>query len=136
MQGTLEGRSLLGHAAVVVVDADEWHAVLREVVGWLYFQSLGSILDHFYLFGLGKGKQGAGTEEVPRARPGTLPAKLNGTRKKEQALLNARRLVFTAKTMANNLKRYTNGRVKAVKAEPATPATDKLHALLAACERV
>ncbi len=99
-------------------------------MGWLYFRGLGSICDHVYLFGLGKGKQNAGTEEVvPRVRSGTLAAKLSGTQKKEQTLLNARRLVFTAKTLANNLKRYTNGRVGAVK-------SDKLLALLAACERV
>jgi hypothetical protein len=118
----------------VVVDADEWHAVLREAVGWLYFKSLGSICDHVYLFGLGKGKQSAGTEQVvPRARPGSLPAPLNGTRKKEQALLNARRLVFSAKTLTSNLKRYTNGRVKSA---PAVAKPDALLALLTACERV
>jgi len=133
VQGRLEGRSLLGHAAIVVVDADEWQAVLREAAGWLYFKSLGSICDHVYLFGLGKGRQSAGTEQVvPRASPGTAVA-LNGTQKKEQAVLRARRLVFSAKTLASNLKRYTNGRVKSA---PAVAKPDALLALLAACERV
>jgi hypothetical protein len=135
VQGRLEGRSLLGHAAVVVVDADEWHAVLREAVGWLYFKSLGSIVDQVYLYGLGsaRGCASAGTEKVvPRASPGTGVA-LNGTQKKEQALLRARRLEFSAKTLTSNLKRYTNGRVKAA---PAVAKPDALLALLTACERV
>jgi hypothetical protein len=120
----------------VVVDGARWHAVLREAVGFVYFKSVGSIIDHVYLFGLGsaRGFASAGTEKVvPRARPG-FGVELNGTQKKEQALFRARRLEFTAKKMASNLKRYTNSRIG--KNNVCAPKrSDALHELLAACER-
>ena len=127
VQGALAGRSLLGHAAIVVADAGAWGACVREAVGWLYFKSVGSVYDHALLFGYAMRK---GEYALPRASVGCAVV-LNGTQKKEKALLEARRLVFSEKTMQSNVKRLTNGRTAAPK-----PRLDALHLLLAASARV
>ena len=133
VQGALAGRSLLGHAAIVVVDGEQWQACVREAVGWVYFKSVGSVYDHAVLLGFGSGRS-----QLSLAREGASgqfargeAEKLNGTQKKEKALLGARRLLFTEKMLASNLKRLTNGRTAPKKAK-----ADALLELLAACERV
>jgi hypothetical protein len=110
----------------VVRDSNEWQAVLKEVVAWCYVKCIGTVYDHVLLFGFGGER-----DRVKFPYTSLAPAeKTNGTEKKERALTRAKRLVFTEKTMANNLKRLTNGRTKA------KPKSDALLALLKASEFV
>jgi hypothetical protein len=124
-EGALPGRSLLGYNAIVVRDSNEWQAVLKEVVAWCYVKCIGTVYDHVLLFGFG------GTSDRAKfSGPRADSEKTNGTGQKERALMRAKRLVFTEKTMASNLKRLTNGRTKP------KPKPDALLALLAASEFV
>jgi hypothetical protein len=122
-EGALPGRSLLGYNAIVVRDNDEWQAVLKEVVAWCYVKSIGTVYDHVLLFGFGGTSDRAKFQFVSGE-------KTNGTGQKERALMRAKRLVFTEKTMASNLKRLTNGRTKP------KPKPDALLAMLEASEFV
>lgn len=125
-EGKQDGRTLLGYKAIVLKDNDVWRAVLREVVGWLYVKSIGTVYDHILLFGFG----GERDKVKFPSSPYTQAEKINGTEKKERALTQAKRLVFKEKTLASNLKRLTNGRTKS------TPKPDKLHLLLEAVKSV
>ena len=121
-EGKQDGRTLLGYKAIVLKDNDVWRAVLREVVGWLYVKSIGTVYDHILLFGFGG--------ERDKVKFPSVGEKTNGTEKKERALTQAKRLVFKEKNLASNLKRLTNGRTKQ------KPKPDKLHLLLEAGKSV
>ena len=103
-EGKIAGRTLLGHAKIRVMQQEKWQAVIEAACGdgdrksLTYFAAKSTIYDMMLKFGFG----------------GKLHALLNdgvrksSTEKKVSLLLKSSTFFFCNKTMAHNLKRYTN----------------------------
>ena len=124
--GAQPKRTLLGHESILVLDAGRWAAVLEATCGKdahgrkRFFTSQAAVYDFCLTFGFSAAKS---PSKFPRP-PGLVLKK--STDKKTAAIVYSSRLVFRAKVLAVNRKRYTNGHT----GMPKTAA--KLDALLEA----
>lgn len=123
--GRLEGRTLLGHKSVHVLEADSWRALIAALVGVRYFRSKVSLYDSLLLFGFGQ-KRCAPSFEYPEG-----PVLKKSNDKKIRAVEYGRSFWYSANKLDGNLKRYTNGRTRM----PTPLSSDALDALLAAAEQ-
>lgn len=107
--GAQPKRTLLGHETIAVLDAGRWAAVLDATCGKdahgrkRFFTSKAAVYDFSLTFGFSAAKS---PSKFPRP-PGVVLTK--STDKKTAALVYSSRLVFRAKVLAANRKRYTNG---------------------------
>jgi hypothetical protein len=126
--GSLPSRTLLAHDTIVVLDGSRWAAVLDASCGKdahgrkRFFTSKAAVYDFCLTFGFSAVK---GLYKFPRP-PGDVFKK--STDKKTAALVYSSRLIFRAKVLAVNRKRYTNGHT----ATPKSTVAEKLNALLEA----
>jgi hypothetical protein len=117
--GKLQGRTLLGHEAVEVLEVQPWRGVLDAVHSVGYFRSKAAVYDAFLMFGFGQ-LRGVVKFECPAD---VIPT--TSTDKKVRAIEFGRIFFFSKKKLAANLKRYTDGHKR-------TKPHDGLSALLAA----
>jgi hypothetical protein len=119
LAGKLQGRTLLGHDAIEVVEVQPWRWVLDAVHSVGYFRSKAAVYDAFLMFGFGQLRGVVKFECPPDVASST------STDKKVRAIEYGRIFFFSKKKLASNLKRYTNGHRR-------TRPHDGLRALLAA----
>jgi hypothetical protein len=117
--GKLQGRTLLGHEAIEVLEVQPWRGVLDAVHSVGYFRSKAAVYDVFLMFGFGQ-LRGVVKFECP-----SDVACLTSTEKKVRAIEYGRIFFFSKKKLSANLKRYTNGHTR-------TKPHNGLSALLAA----
>lgn len=110
LEGRLPGRSLLGHQAIAVLDGAQWQALLDAVCAkGRWFGSKPLVYENLLAYGF------AQRSRMPRVGD-PLPKGLvlkNSSDKKKAAVMYSRRFWFKAKTLARNVKRYTNGHTRA-----------------------
>jgi hypothetical protein len=109
LEGTLPGRSMLGYQSIVVLDGARWQALLDALCAKKrWFGSKPLVYENLLAFGFA---QKSGSPKFKRPQPASVVLK-NSSDKKIAAVMYSRRFCFKEKTLAGNVKRYTNGHVR------------------------
>jgi len=104
-EGSLPGRSVLGHDMISIVWNSKWQAVLEEICGWdKYFRAKSTVYEMLLKFGFG------GHRDLPFPEDMVFTGK--STEHKEHVLLYCSTFMFDEVKLGRNLKRYTNKQTK------------------------
>jgi hypothetical protein len=104
-EGSLPGRSVLGHDMISIVWNSKWQAVLAEICGWnKYFRAKSTVYEMLLKFGFG------GHRDLPFPENMVFTGK--STEHKEHVLLYCSTFMFDEVKLGRNLKRYTNSQTK------------------------
>lgn len=107
-EGSLPGRSVLGHDMISIVWNSKWQAVLEEICGWdKYFRAKSTVYEMLLKFGFG------GHRDLPFPENMVFTGK--STEHKEHVLLYCSTFMFDEVKLGRNLKRYTNKQTKQTK---------------------